>query len=226
MAAPISIVIPTLNAADGIAPTLACLVEGVSMGLVRELIIVDGGSKDDIAQITKDVGARFLTCEAGRGRQLAVGADHAQAPWLLFIHADTVLDADWAVVIATHINNQSKAGYGRLSFDDTGVMSRCVSAGANLRSRLFGLPYGDQGLLISRQMYDQVGGYRDIPLMEDVAIARALRGQLRQLDMTATTSAARYHRQGWWARIFKNLMLLARFKMGADPKKLARAYRR
>ena len=74
-------------------------------------------------------------------------------------------------------------------------------------------------------MYDQVGGFRDIALMEDVAMARALRGKMRQLDITATTSAVRYQRQGWFRRIFKNLRLLAQFKMGADPDKLARKYR-
>jgi rSAM/selenodomain-associated transferase 2 len=226
MAAPVSIVIPTLNAAQTITPTLACLVGGVNAGLVRELIIVDGGSDDRIAQIADDIGARFLTCEAGRGRQLAHGANEANAPWLLFVHADTVFNGDWAAVVLDHINNHSTAGHGRLSFDDTGLMARCVSIGANLRSRLFGLPYGDQGLLISRALYDQVGGYRDIPLMEDVAMAGALRGHLRQLDMTALTSATRYHRQGWIKRIAKNLTLLARFKMGADPVKLACDYRK
>ena len=225
MAAPVSIVIPTLNAAAQIAPTLACLVEGVSMGLVRELIIVDGGSDDDIAQIASKVGAVFATCKPGRGGQLAMGANQASAPWLLFVHADTVLSADWSVAVAAHIHAQSDAAYGRLSFDDTGIMARFVSAGANLRSKLFGLPYGDQALLVSRQMYDHVGGFRDIPLMEDVAMADALRGQLRQLDITAITSAARYQRHGWIKRIYKNLTLLMRFKLGADPEKLARDYR-
>lgn len=226
MAAPVSIVIPTLNATDGITPMLACLIAGVNAGLVRELIIVDGGSDDGIEQVAQDIGAKFITCEAGRGRQLAHGANVACAPWLLFVHADTVFDGDWPTVMFDHINNQSAAGYCRLSFDDTGIIARCVSMGANLRSRLFGLPYGDQGLLISRTLYDRVGGYSDMPLMEDVAMARALRGYLRRIDMTVITSAARYHHQGWVKRICKNLTLLARFKMGADPEKLARAYRR
>lgn len=226
MVAPVSIVIPTLNAAAGIAPTLACLVEGVSMGLVRELIIVDGGSDDGISQIAEDVGAIFLTCEAGRGRQLAMGAEHASASWVLFLHADTVLNVDWSLAVATHVNNQTDAGYGRLAFDDAGLVAKIVSGGANLRSRILGLPYGDQGLLVSRRMYKSVGGFRDIPLMEDVAMASALRSKLRQLDVTATTSTARYQRDGWAKRIFKNLTLLARFKMGVDPAKLARAYRK
>ena len=225
MAAPVSIVIPTLNAADSIAPTLACLVAGVSAGLVRELIIVDGGSGDDIAQIAQDVGAQFVKCAPGRGRQLAMGADHARAPWVLFIHADTVLSENWAMAVAAHIHTHTDAAYGRLAFDSPGIMARCVSTGANLRSKLFGLPYGDQGLLISREMYDRVGGYRDIPLMEDVAMAGALRGQLRQLDITATTSAVRYERHGWIKRICKNLVLLARYKLGGDPEKMARDYR-
>jgi len=226
MAAPVSIVIPTLNAASKIAPTLACLVAGVNAGIVRELIIVDGGSHDDIARIAADVGARLIISEPGRGTQLRAGANAALGSWIIFLHADTVLDDEWAQSVALHLNNHTDAGYGRLTFDSGGLFAWLVSTGANLRSRFFGLPYGDQGLLISRTLYDDVGGYPDIPLMEDVAIARTLRGKMRGLNMTATTSAQRYQTLGWIKRSCKNLTLLVRFLMGTDPEKLARAYRK
>ena len=103
---------------------------------------------------------------------------------------------------------------------------RLVSRWANLRARAFGLPYGDQGLLIPRALYESVGGYPDIALMEDVAIARALRGKLTTIPATAWTSAERYQRQGWLRRGSRNLMTLTRYLLGADPAKLARSYSR
>jgi rSAM/selenodomain-associated transferase 2 len=224
MPAPLTIVIPTLNAASGIAPTLNCLVPSVTAGLVRELIISDGGSDDDIAQIADELGAVFVTGASGRGSQLRAGADVAQAPWIMFLHADTVLSDNWVDAVWAHIENYSTAGYGRLAFDGGGFMARLISGGANMRSRVFGMPYGDQGLLISRNLYDHVGGFKDIPLMEDVAMARALRGRMRRLGFTATTSPERYKRQGWIRRPMRNLGLLLRYLCGADPKKLASEY--
>jgi len=224
MPAPVSIVIPTLNAAGTIGPTLASLFEGVNAGLVRELIIADGGSDDDIADLAEGVGAVFVQSDTGRGIQLNAGAKMAQAPWVFFVHADTILSPDWEKAVWEHIEKRSEAGYAKLAFDDTGLMARVVSSGANLRSRLLGLPYGDQTLLVSKKLLNHVGGYRDIPLMEDVAMARKLRGRLRPLDMTATTCAKRYQSQGWFKRPTKNLMLLARFLLGAAPEKLAAQY--
>lgn len=226
MPAPVSIVIPTLNAQDTVGDTIACLFEGLSAGVIQELIISDGGSQDDIETIADSIGATFVQGEPGRGKQLARGAEAASAPWILFLHADTTLSEGWSKHVKDHIQTHTDAGYCALAFGTGGIMAKITSAGANLRARLFGLPYGDQGLLISRKMYAQVGGYRDIPLMEDVAMARAVRRQLRRLPVTATTSADRYVQQGWARRSFKNITLLMRFLLGADPQTLARAYTR
>ena len=114
----------------------------------------------------------------------------------------------------------------RLGFDVDGVMPRFVAGWANLRTALFGLPYGDQGLLIPQHVLDAIGGYPDQPLMEDVAIARRLRGQITRLPLTVRTSAARYRKDGWIRRGGRNLLLLLRYLLGADPASLARAYRR
>jgi hypothetical protein len=114
----------------------------------------------------------------------------------------------------------------RLAFDATGVMPRMVAGWANLRSRVLGLPYGDQALLIARADYEAVGGFADIPLMEDVAIARALKGRIALLPLAVTTSAARYQREGWLWRGARNLWTLIRYLCGADPVRLAEAYRR
>ena len=101
-----------------------------------------------------------------------------------------------------------------------------VAAWANLRSRLFGLPYGDQGLLASRALYDQVGGFADIPLMEDVAMARALRGRMRGVRCRIETGAERYLAQGWVRRGARNLWTLVRYFGGVAPEKLVKGYQK
>jgi hypothetical protein len=113
-----------------------------------------------------------------------------------------------------------------LRFDAGGVAPRLVAGWANLRTRMFGLPYGDQALLVSRRAYHAAGGYPDIPLMEDVALARALKGRIALLPLAVTTSAARFQREGWLRRGARNLWLLARYLCGADPARLAARYRR
>ena len=225
MPAPISVIIPTLNAAAHIAPTLAALTEGLSAGLIGELIIVDGGSNDEIEKVADAVGARFATVASSRGGQLAAGAAMATRPWLLFIHADTVLSDGWQSAVQAHLTTPQKAGYFRLRFEANGLPPRIVAGWANLRSRLFGLPYGDQALLISAALYKDVGGYPDQPLMEDVAIARALKGRLVRLNAAALTSAAKYQGQ-WLRRGSRNLGLLLRYFLGAKPEALAHKYRK
>jgi hypothetical protein len=119
-----------------------------------------------------------------------------------------------------------RVGYFRLAFKARGILPGFVAGWANLRSRVFGLPYGDQGLLVRRDVLEAVGGVPDLALMEDVALARALRRQLVMLDAEARTSAARYQRQGWFRRGARNLWTLARYFAGVDPERLAQAYRR
>lgn len=225
MRAPISVVIPTLNAEGSLPTVLLALMEGLSSGVIREVIISDGGSGDATQKIAEDAGAKFLTGPASRGGQLRRGAKAAEGQWLLFLHADTILSPGWSQAVEAHLVTK-QAGYGRLRFAGGGLAGEIVSRWANLRSRLFGLPYGDQSLLISAALYHQVGGYPDIPLMEDVAIARALRGRLRAMSYTAMTSAERYQRDGWLRRGRRNLWLLLRYLNGAQPDKLAAEYKR
>lgn len=227
MRAPVSIIIPTLNAAADLPEAMAALGEGLEAGLIRELIIADGGSRDDIAALAEEAGAVLVTGPAGRGPQLRRGAEAAEGDWLLFLHADTHLSPGWSRAILDHMRDMpDRAGHFRLRFRARGPAPRMVSRWANLRSWAFGLPYGDQGLFISRRLYDRIGGYPDIPLMEDVAIAKALRGQMALIPCTAWTSAARYQSEGWLRRGGRNLVTLTRYLMGADPKVLARSYLR
>ncbi|HEU0222952.1 MAG TPA: TIGR04283 family arsenosugar biosynthesis glycosyltransferase [Paracoccaceae bacterium] len=227
MPAPVSVIIPTLDVADRIGPCLGALAEGLDAGLLRELILADGGSTDAIEAVADAVGARLVRTARGRGQQLAAGARAARGTWLLVVHADTVLAPGWSRAVLAQIRARpGMAGYFRLRFDAAGIFPRLVAGWANLRSRLFGLPYGDQGLLIPRGLYDRVGGYPEIALMEDVAIARALRGRLCALPAWAVTSAERYRAEGWLRRGARNLGTLARYLLGTPPGLLAARYDR
>ncbi len=222
----ISIIMPTRNAADTLPAALNALLPGVEIGLIRDVVISDGGSDDETAKVADAAGAELITGPAGRGGQLARGAIAARGDWLLFLHADTYLSPDWPGAVAAHIQNSTDAAVFRLSFRAKGIAPLLVSGWANLRTRLFDLPYGDQGLLISRTLYDDIGGYPDQPLMEDVSIARALKGKITMLASVANTSADKYVEQGWVRRGARNLLTLARYFLGADPNDLVRSYQK
>lgn len=226
MPAALSVIIPTLNAEAGLPASLAALFEGLEAGMIRELVISDGGSEDATIRIAEEVGAVLVQGAASRGGQLRRGVAVAKGSWFLILHADTVLPEGWSVAVEAHMASGGGAAAFRLGFDADGVMPRLVAGWANLRTALFGLPYGDQGLLIPQHVLDAIGGYPDQPLMEDVAIARRLRGQITRLPLTVRTSAARYRKDGWLRRGGRNLLLLLRYLLGADPASLARAYRR
>ena len=177
MRAQLSVVIPTLNAAADLPKCLLSLMEGVEVGMIREVVISDGGSTDATSRIADAAGAVWLGGAASRGAQLRRGVAEASGSWLMILHADCVLSPGWVEMVQAQIARENPA-YFRLRFDAQGFAPAWVAGWANLRARLLRLPYGDQGLLISRSRYDAVGGYADIPLMEDVVMARALRGRL------------------------------------------------
>jgi len=226
MRAQVSVIIPTLNAEPVLGACLTALMEGLEQGLIRELIVSDGGSADATGALAQAWGAQVIHGPASRGGQLRSGVAVATGDWLLVLHADTVLAPGWSAAVRAHLEGQQHmAGWFRLGFDQRGIAAGLVAGWANLRSAC-GLPYGDQGLLIHRDLYAAVGGYKDQPLMEDVAIARCLRGRLRQLDALAVTSAAKYRAQGWLRRGGRNLWTLMRYAMGTAPERLAQSYRR
>ena len=226
MPAEISVIVPTLNAESELPACLSALVEGLSAGLIRELIITDGGSTDRTAELADAAGAVFLSCPASRGGQLRRAGSVARGNWMLILHADTVLTPGWSVAVADHMATRGGAACFRLGFRAGGLMPLWVSGWANLRSRLFALPYGDQGLLLPRQEYLRAGGYPDQPLMEDVVLVRALRPRPVLLPATALTSAARYQKAGWLRRGARNLWTQARYFAGVDPDRLVADYRR
>ena len=225
MRAPITVIIPTLDAADRLPAALTALMEGLEAGLIRELIVSDGGSRDATGAVAQAWGARMIEGAPSRGGQLRRACAEARGDWFLILHADSILQPGWSQVVEAHLGQPDKAGWFRLRFDRPGVRAGLVAGWANLRSRL-GLPYGDQGLLISAALYARSGGYPDLPLMEDVSLARALKGKLTGLDATILTSAEKYARQGWLRRGGRNLWTLARYFAGADAERLAASYRR
>lgn len=223
----ISVVIPTLNAAAHLPRALASLMPGVG-GIVKQVIVADGGSDDETRAIAEEAGCDIVAAERGRAKQLRAGADAAKGKWLLFLHADTALAPGWVEETQNFIatpQSRKRAAVYKLAFDDTSAQARRVVFWARMRARVMRLPYGDQGLLISRFLYDGLGGYPDMPLMEDVEIMRRIGpSRLVLLDTEAVTSAEKYRRDGYDKRAWRNLGLMARYLMGADPVELAKAY--
>lgn len=228
MRAPISVIIPTLNATPQLRETMLSLMEGLDAGLVRELILTDGGSTDGVEKMADFVGAELILGAPGRGGQLKRGAEAAQGDWLLFLHADTWMPEGWAEDCVQHLaKSYDNALTYSLSFRDAkGLGARLTAGWANRRSKWFDLPYGDQGLLISRELYDAVGGFKDQPLMEDVEMARALKGKIRLSPLCVQTDPSRYQTSGWLRQGYRNLFRLLRYRLGASPEALARTYRR
>lgn len=226
MPAPISVIIPALDAEADLPLCLESLVPGLTAGLIREAVLVDGGSGDATCAMAEAAGARVIESPRGRARQLIAGAEAARGDWLLFLHADTALSPDWAERTREHLAvHPGQAAAFTLAFRSDAPEATWLAARANRRARWLGLPYGDQGLLIPRTVYEEVGGYPDVPLMEDVMLVRAIgRGRLRLLSAEARTSAAKYEREGWRRRAYRNAWLITRFLLGASPEKLAKDY--
>ena len=222
MSAPISVVIPTFNSELQLPRTLWSLIEGVDSGLIREVIISDGGSTDGTQNISFNWGAKFVVGGTSRGCQLRRGVATACGDFLLIVHSDTILEAGWASELQSSLSDGPFCF--SLAFNSSGVAPCLVAFWANIRTDFLRLPFGDQVLFLSREIYDVAGGYPDQRLMEDVALVLALKARVRRIRCRAFTSSEKYQRQGWINRSIKNLILLVRYFLGAEPDVLAKAY--
>ena len=213
----LSAVVPTLDAGESLAACLASLSEA------DEIIVADGGSTDATLAIARAAGANIITSERGRGVQMAKAAQAARGDALLFIHADTRLSPGWRALAERHVDSSPRPACFRLKLDDAAWQARLIERAVSLRTRLAGLPYGDQGLLVSRAAYDDAGGFRPLVLMEDVDLLRRLSRPL-MLEGDAITSAERWRRDGWLRRSLRNLTCLSLWRLGVSPDRIARLY--
>jgi rSAM/selenodomain-associated transferase 2 len=222
----LSIVVPALNEAAEIARTLAPL--QAMRGRGCEVIVADGGSTDATAEIASSFADRVIAAPRGRASQQNAGAAVARGAILLFLHADTHLPehADDLVIGGLMASGR---GWGRFDVRLTGrhPALRVVERMMNVRSRLTGIATGDQAIFVRRDLFGRMGGFPQIPLMEDVALSRALKrlGPPLCLRRTVTTSSRRWEERG----IFRTMVLMWRlrleFWLGADPARLATRYR-
>lgn len=224
----ISVIIPTLNHQAHLAETLSALIPAAVEGLVREVIIADGGSTDRTLEIADGSGADIVTSEAGRGAQLKAGAERAHQPWLLFINADTLLETGWEREADLHIERVSSgrrratAAYFQFGFDDDGTMPRVVERMVALRTRVLKLPHGYQGLLVSRSLFNEAGGFRKAPVLEDVDLARRIgRRRLTGLNARALTIGERYRAEGAIASMATSQLRLSLFLLGVPLDRIA-----
>ena len=220
----LSIIIPVLNEADTIAARLDALQALRARGV--EVIVVDGGSTDGSAGRAAPFADRVITAPRGRGRQMNAGADQATGEVLLFLHVDTVLP-DLAVKRIEEVM-EGGALWGRFDvrIEGASIMLPVVAALMNMRSRLTGIATGDQTIFITREAFARVGGFPDIPLMEDIAFSSAM---LRIacpacLAEKVTTSGRRWEKHGVWRTILTMWWLRLRFWLGVSPQALAREY--
>ncbi|MFN3213927.1 MAG: TIGR04283 family arsenosugar biosynthesis glycosyltransferase [Henriciella sp.] len=228
MPAPLSIIIPALDAEAVLPLCLSALMPGLEAGLIREVILVDGGSEDQTRRLAEGAGAKVTSApQKGRAAQMRHGVETARGDWLLFLHADTALSRDWAERAKAHMSERiDKAAAFTLAYRSDHPMAKRVARRANWRARALGLPYGDQGLLISRKLYQEIGGYPETTFMEDVQIIRAIgKKRLSILSAEARTDASKYERDGWRTRSWRNVYLVARYWLGANPEKLAKLYK-
>jgi rSAM/selenodomain-associated transferase 2 len=217
----VSAAIPTLNAGRTLRATLVALT-----GAVSEIVVADGGSIDGTPEVAASLGARVIEAGRGRGPQLAAAASAARGDWLLLLHADTRLESGWAEAARNHMgSNTGRAGYFRFALDSADPRARRLERMVAWRCRRLGLPYGDQGLLIHRELLAQVGGIRPLPLMEDVDLVRRLgHNRLAALTPRAITSAERWEGEGWRLRSARNLVCLSLYLAGMPPRVIARLY--
>lgn len=223
----LSIVVPALDEAGGIGPLLDRLAEARARGV--EVIVVDGGSSDATLEIARPRADAVTTSPRGRAVQMNSGAELAKGDLLLFLHADSVVPANLDREVLDAVGTQEFA-WGRfdVTIEGHAPLLRLVGTMMNLRSRLSGIATGDQGIFITRALFERIGRFPVIPLMEDIALSRAARREVRPhcLRTRLVTSGRRWERHG----VVKTILLMWRLRLayflGADPADLSRRYGR
>jgi len=211
----VTVVIPTLNEELRVAAAVRSAFEAGA----SEVIVVDGGSVDATAQIARDAGARVLTGERMRAKQLNLGAREAANDTIIFLHADTLLPRGAAEAVVA-----ARADFGgfRIAFAERSLRLRIAAFLINLRTRITRQPWGDQAQFVSRAAFP---GFREIPIMEDYDLARTTKQRI-VLPLTVITSGRRFLEKGVLRTVWVNWSTIVRYHRGADVEELARRYRR
>lgn len=220
----LSIVIPTVNEEKTLPRLLTRLLPEPQI----EIIVADGGSTDNTCQIAKQAGVKVLRCSRGRGRQMNAGASISRGEVILFLHADAQLPDNFSKTIWDSVSAGYSGGAFRLRIDDDSWLYRIVEFGTNLRSHWLQLPYGDQGIFIRSDRFFSLNGFRNWPLLEDYDFVKRL-GQLGPIMIAktpTTVSARRWKRIGVLKATLLNQIIIAGFKLGVSPEKLATLYTR
>ena len=226
MSAPVrlGIVIPTLNEAAHLPHLLGDLAQ---LAIDRRIVVADGGSTDGTAELARAAGATVVTSPPGRGIQLNAGAAAIEAEWLCFLHADVRVPPGARTALVDAVAREVDIGVWRLRIDTPARWARLMEAGARIRARLGGLPYGDQGLVVRRSVFETAGGFPNLPIMEDVALIRTLRRKrpVERFRADVLVSPRRWVREGPYRTWMRNSLLLSAFLCGVPPATLARWYR-
>ena len=222
---PLSIIIPAVNEARNFERFLNALLSFRSRGV--EVIVVDGGSEDGTPEIAIPLADRVVSAPRGRAAQMNAGAALARAETFVFLHADTVLPKDADIHILRELA-RTKRVWGRfdIKIDSLHPIFLIVAMMINFRTRMTGIATGDQAIFVRRAAFQAAGGYKDIPLMEDIALSKTLRAKSWPISIAdkVVTSARRWHKYGIFRTIFLMWRLRLAYFLGADPHKLARLY--
>ncbi len=224
MTSDISIIIPTLNEQHNLA-ALQQVAEQVT-----ELIVVDGGSRDGTVKTAEKLGfAVFENKGQGkRGAQLNLGAAHARAATLLFLHCDTRLPADFSEAVLSCLATPGVAlGAFSLTVDQGGWVLNTITRCANIRSRILQLPYGDQAFFIRKDTFEKSGGFPEVPIMEDFMLVKKIKryGRIQTLPQAVETSARRWQKLGPLRTTCINQLMILGYYLGVKPERLAAFYR-
>jgi rSAM/selenodomain-associated transferase 2 len=215
----ISVVIPALDEASRIVGAVESV---IAPGI--EVIVVDGGSRDETCRLAQNAGVRVLTSERGRARQLRMGGEQSMGDVVLFLHADTRLESGWQEAVRQALSDPACAGGAfAFRFAERGARERWIEWGVALRVALFRLPYGDQAIFVRRSVLERMGGIPIVPIMEDLDLVHAIKraGRLEMLGLTATTSSRRYTRDGGFRTVLRHQRALLGWWLGSDRARLA-----
>jgi len=221
----ISVIIPTLNEEHNIG---RCIESIRSDRAIHEIIVADGGSSDKTVDIAESHGGiRVIRTEKGRGTQMNKGAAFAGGDIFLFLHADTYLERGWYNEIMSCLCEPSiAAGAFTFRIDSPESYYRLIEYWVKFRCVVLNLPYGDQGIFVRREVFESLGGYKNIPLMEDVDLVERMKkvGPIKMLRKEAYIHSRKWDEEGWIRRSFLNQMIMIRYRLGADPERLAKLY--